>query len=261
MPPTNSETITSPNGGESNKNDATAIYQIQIEYYEKLIADLEARLLNEKEENFIEISEYKQMIKDLEGSIAALSDKIANINTTPTPSPENNIVQNKPSNPGSVQKPSTSPDIDKPTTNVDQEQSTPSPEVKPSTPPATEITTTNPFAYEIKNGSITITAYKGSGTDVTVPSNIDGIPVTSIGEGAFKEINVEKVTVPESVTHIDWFAFSGCKKLCEITIPSSVTSVGYGAFENCSGFLVIKCEKGSYIEAFAASWGILAVAK
>lgn len=262
-PSGNTQTATRPEA--DNGKDTAAIYQMQIEYYEKLIADLEDRLLNEKEENFIEISEYKQMIKDLEGNIAALSDKIANIQVNQSPAPENNAVQNNPSNSGTTTKPDVNTDdktnVDKPSSIPNQGQIEQKPEnTVPSNPP-TEITTTNPFAYEIKNGSITITAYNGKESDVTIPGNIAGLTVTAIGEGAFRESNVEKVTLPESITHIDWFAFSGCKKLCEVSIPSSVTSVGYGAFENCSGFLVIKCEKGSYIEAFAASWGILAVAK
>ena len=255
---------------ENDKNDSSVTYQVQIEYYEKLIADLEDRLLNEKEENFIEISEYKQMIKDLEGSISALSDKIAELQVNQSPAPNSGVAENKPtpspegagssSNNGSTGKPDNVTIIDK------EEQTTAKPEKEPApdkTPVVNETvneTVNEPFDYVIKDGKITITAYKGNEKSITIPESIDSLPVASIGEGAFKDSSIEKIILPESVTHIDWFAFSGCKRLCEITIPASVTSVGYGAFDNCSGFLVIKCEKGSYIEAFAASWGILSVA-
>ena len=40
-------------------------------------------------------------------------------------------------------------------------------------------------------------------------------------------------TIPESVTSIGIFAFSGCRSLSEITIPDSVTSIGYNAFRDC----------------------------
>jgi hypothetical protein len=48
--------------------------------------------------------------------------------------------------------------------------------------------------------------------------------------------------------------------LSEITIPTSVTDIGYGAFDHCSHSLTIICEKDSYIEAYATSWGIKAEA-
>ncbi len=41
------------------------------------------------------------------------------------------------------------------------------------------------FNYTTNNGTITITKYTGSGGDVTIPDTINGLPVTSIGDGAF----------------------------------------------------------------------------
>ncbi|MGA2660912.1 MAG: hypothetical protein ABSH34_25800, partial [Verrucomicrobiota bacterium] len=40
------------------------------------------------------------------------------------------------------------------------------------------------FNYTNTNGTITITKYTGSGGAVTIPSTIDGLPVTSIGSHA-----------------------------------------------------------------------------
>ena len=95
-----------------------------------------------------------------------------------------------------------------------------------------------------------------SDSAVTVPDSIDGYPVVKIGEGAFKDSSVVSITLPDTVREIDWFAFSGCVYLKEITIPASVTSVGYGAFDYCTARPRIICQKGSYIEAYAASWGM-----
>ena len=50
-------------------------------------------------------------------------------------------------------------------------------------------------------------------------------------------LNGELVTdlvIPDSVTSIGRYAFSGCSGLTSATIPDSVTSIGFGAFENCS---------------------------
>ena len=42
-------------------------------------------------------------------------------------------------------------------------------------------------------------------------------------------------SIPDSVTYIECWAFSGCSGLTSVTIPSNVTVIGYGAFGGCSG--------------------------
>ena len=55
--------------------------------------------------------------------------------------------------------------------------------------------------------------------------------VTSVGWYAFSGCsNLTSITIPESVTEIGWYAFSGCTSLKSITIPNSVTSIGEYAF-------------------------------
>ena len=41
--------------------------------------------------------------------------------------------------------------------------------------------------------------------------------------------------IPNTVTSIDKYAFSGCSGLTSVTIPNSVTSIGGEAFSGCSG--------------------------
>jgi len=41
-------------------------------------------------------------------------------------------------------------------------------------------------------------------------------------------------TIPNSVTRIESYAFSGCTSLTNITIPNSITSIGEGAFWGCT---------------------------
>ena len=52
------------------------------------------------------------------------------------------------------------------------------------------------------------------------------------------------VTIPDSVTSIDWGAFSGCTGLTSITIPDSVTSIDRGAFSGCTGLTSITIPDG-----------------
>ncbi len=45
--------------------------------------------------------------------------------------------------------------------------------------------------------------------------------------------------IPESVTSIGRYAFSGCSNLSNIEIPERITSIGYWTFENCSSLTKI----------------------
>ena len=52
--------------------------------------------------------------------------------------------------------------------------------------------------------------------------------------GFQNSINLEKITLPDTVTTISEFAFDGCTNITEITIPASVTSIGEKVFNGCS---------------------------
>ena len=74
------------------------------------------------------------------------------------------------------------------------------------------------------DNKVTITDCKESAKGaITIPSEIDGKSVTSIGPSAFY----------------------GCTGLTSITIPNSVTSIGYSAFERCTGLTSINVASGN----------------
>ena len=89
--------------------------------------------------------------------------------------------------------------------------------------------------YEIVNGSsVTITKYSGNAATVNIPEQINGLPVTEIGEFAFQGCsNLTNITLPSSLINIEFFAFSYCNNLTNITIPSSVTEIGDGILAGC----------------------------
>ncbi len=65
--------------------------------------------------------------------------------------------------------------------------------------------------------------------------------VTSIGEYAFSGCTgLTNIVIPSSVTSIGSIAFEGCTGLTSIEIPSSVTSIGSGAFWGCPGLTSIE---------------------
>lgn len=90
------------------------------------------------------------------------------------------------------------------------------------------------FNYSESDGKITITKYIGTYTTVNIPDTINGNPVTSIGNDAFKGCTgITSVTIPDSVTSIGEQAFMQCTNLISIIIPGSVTSIGNNAFNRC----------------------------
>lgn len=86
--------------------------------------------------------------------------------------------------------------------------------------------------YKADNdGNITITGFKSKAKSLTIPAEIDGKPVTAIGEAAFQEnTTLEKIVIPEGVESIGDMAFYDCENLSDITIPSTVQDFGMMAF-------------------------------
>ena len=97
------------------------------------------------------------------------------------------------------------------------------------------------YSYVIEDdGTVTLTRYSGTDTDIVIPQSIDGKMVTSIGNYAFYVCNdLTSITIPEGVTSIGEDAFWGCSGLTSISIPEGVTSIGDCAFYNCSGLTSI----------------------
>jgi len=77
------------------------------------------------------------------------------------------------------------------------------------------------FLWVENNGEITITGYVGERTDVRIPRRINGMPVVSIGEGAFDGNRLTSVSIPNSVSHIGYRAFFD-NRLTSITLPQNV---------------------------------------
>ncbi len=87
--------------------------------------------------------------------------------------------------------------------------------------------------YISEEGKISIKEYKGSSENVAIPDNFDGFPVVSIGQNAFQEKDVVSVTIPDSVTLIDYSAFNSCSKLKSVVIGKSVETISEYAFKYC----------------------------
>ena len=119
---------------------------------------------------------------------------------------------------------------------------------------ASEGTTDNGLKWEEnEDGGVTITGYTGNSGDIVIPAEIDGKPVTKIGDDAFEWCTgLTSVTIPDGVTSIGEGAFTYCTGLTSVTIPESVTEIGSFAFADCTGLTNVTIpDSVTYIGSYA----------
>jgi hypothetical protein len=96
------------------------------------------------------------------------------------------------------------------------------------------------FTYTNVNGAVTITGYTGTNNDVVIPSTIDELPVTYIGDFSFYfDSSLLSVTIPGGVTGIGHDAFAGSTSLTNVILPDGLTYIDRGAFAGCSSLTSI----------------------
>lgn len=117
---------------------------------------------------------------------------------------------------------------------------------------ATETFIWGDYECEIINeNEVELVNYYGKDTEVTIPSEINGMPVTSIGEGCFNGIysfvaysskphpnaennnKITKITVPSSVKTICFDAFGFMENLNEVVLNEGLEVIDDWAFEAC----------------------------
>ena len=79
-------------------------------------------------------------------------------------------------------------------------------------------------------------------TELIIPDDMTSIP-NYVFSGCS---GLTSVTIPNSVTSIGSSAFNGCSGLTSVTIPNSVTYIGSGAFLGCSGLTSITWNAKNY---------------
>ncbi len=100
---------------------------------------------------------------------------------------------------------------------------------------ALEDTAQAQFNFVTNNGTITITGYSGSDSEILIPDSINNLPVRTIGVSAFSgRLNITAITLPDGIRSIDHYAFDGCRDLAAISIPDTVTNIGLLAFRGCA---------------------------
>lgn len=119
------------------------------------------------------------------------------------------------------------------------------------------------YTYEIQNGEATITGYNKNllRRKVLIPEEIEGCPVTTIGDRAFYDMPSgigEKFYIPDNVTTFGKEAFAVSAYLDAVRMPQKLTKMGEGVFAACLQlhFLEIPDSLTEIPDdAFANCWG------
>jgi len=106
---------------------------------------------------------------------------------------------------------------------------------------STEAVTTDYAYINNDDGTISVSGYTGSDTDLTVPGMIDGYVVTGIADHAFEAMaDIKSVTLPNGLITIGESAFSDCSSLTTVVIPDTVGTIRRGAFISCTSLKTLE---------------------
>ena len=114
------------------------------------------------------------------------------------------------------------------------------------------------WGYEKReDGTIIITRYKGTNTEIDVPEKIGDSVVTAIGNRAFspgasrlkmeqiqQRKTITRITLPGTIETIGEGAFDGCWALQQFSIPDRVTMIGERAFADCRSLQAVNLPEG-----------------
>ena len=102
------------------------------------------------------------------------------------------------------------------------------------------------YTKDASTGNVTVTKVEaGTQTSIEIPETIDGGTVKIIGANAFENCDTfTSITLPQSLTSIEDFAFAHCTALQNINIPQNVTNIGVSAFFQCKSLTSITIPSG-----------------
>ena len=117
--------------------------------------------------------------------------------------------------------------------------------------------TTSDFLYTVSNEQVTITHGISGERNVVIPNELEGYPVTAIGNYAFSGYgtNVTHMTLklPDTLKTIGNYAFNKCWSLRELEFPASLTNIAANAFKDCRLLAVVEVPAGTSIASSAFS--------
>ena len=89
------------------------------------------------------------------------------------------------------------------------------------------------LTFEIHDQEAWLTSYSGKDRSISIPSEIDGYPLTRICRGAIQSAkSLRELTIPEGVTSMEYSAVSYVSDLQVLTLPSTLENIGRAPIES-----------------------------
>ena len=117
------------------------------------------------------------------------------------------------------------------------------------------------YKYAVVDEKVEIKDYIGYDTKLSVPSAIDGYPVTAIGYQAFAGCDSTHIIIPNSVTSIGELAFGSCNNLVSIDVNSDNECYAseFGVLFNKDKTLLIQYPIGAEDAHYYISGGVTSI--
>ncbi|MGN0402873.1 MAG: leucine-rich repeat protein [Acetatifactor sp.] len=88
--------------------------------------------------------------------------------------------------------------------------------------------------YEIREGKALVTSFSGTASEVVLPGQLEGCPVTAVGKKAFlSRKQLRRITLPGTLEEIGDWAFAYCSSLQEVRLPGKKLYIGKTIFLEC----------------------------
>jgi hypothetical protein len=120
---------------------------------------------------------------------------------------------------------------------------------------AEDLVTEGVLTFDKETGTITKCDTDATG-EIVIPSEIDGVAVTSIGSNAFYDCrNIESIEIPNGMTTIGSHAFYRCYELKNVVMSDSILSIGENSFAHCTKLTHVVFSKNLQSIDEGAFWG------
>ena len=116
-----------------------------------------------------------------------------------------------------------------------------------STASRSEVASVGGLIFSIQNGEATLVECGDSGAVLSVPGEVEGVPVTAIASGAFDGCGaLTELTLPEGLLEIEDYAFSGCSELRLIHARcEGALYIAPAAFDGCASLTAIQAQNSA----------------
>lgn len=97
------------------------------------------------------------------------------------------------------------------------------------------------YALDTKGGAILFDYNSLDAEDIDLSQGIDGHPIVGIGTYCFEGSKITSILIPNTVRHIDRYAFHGCSDLHTVTFQdgATITHLHHHAFRDCKSLRYI----------------------